>query len=69
MENGQAQRTPDTARSRGERRQVPRSGAKRRKQSYAKNKIQSAQQTIIIEQQIMIMMMMMMTGSRRSNGR
>lgn len=72
MENGQAQRTPDTARNRGRatgRRQVPRSGAKRRKQSYAKNKIQSAQQMIIIEQQIMITMMIMMTGSRRSNGR
>lgn len=67
MENGQAQRTPDTERSRGGRRQVPRSGAKRRNQSYAKNKTQSTLQMIIIEQQKM-MMMMMTTGSR-SNGR
>lgn len=70
MENGQEQRTPDTERSReqgrGVRRQVPRSGAKRRKQSYAKNKTQSTLPMIIIEQQMM--MAMMMAGSR-SNGR
>lgn len=71
LSNGKWPSTKDTrhCKEQGGGRQVPRSGAKRRKQSYAKNKIQSAQQMIIIEQQIMIMMIMMMTESRKSNGR